>query len=201
MQFIPKGPDVPDDLLRFHEDGKVVFFCGAGISMGAGLPDFKGLVKGIWKEVGNNTLSAEEKQYMRTGRYDAALGFLEKKVNEAGVIRNGLATVLSNYRQKKNYARTHKSLLTLSRTRGVNTHLHLVTTNFYRLFENLNQEADYHHNSYVAPLLPIPKQTNWDGVVYLHGLLPEGNDENALKNLVVTSGDFGRAYLKERWAA
>ena len=51
MQFIPKGPEVPDDLLRFHEDGKVVFFCGAGISKGAGLPDFKGLVKRVWKEI------------------------------------------------------------------------------------------------------------------------------------------------------
>ena len=201
MQFIPKGPDVPDDLLRFHEDGKVVFFCGAGISKGAGLPDFKGLVKRIWKEIGNNALSAEEKNNMRTGRYDAALGFLEKKFNDSSVVRTGLATVLSNYRQGKNYDGTHKSLLTLSRTRGVNTPLHLVTTNFDRLFENLNSETDYHHNSYIAPLLPIPKQSNWDGVVYLHGLLPESNDEKALRNLVVTSGDFGRAYLKERWAA
>ena len=32
MQFITHGPDIPDALLQAHEEGRVVFFCGAGIS-------------------------------------------------------------------------------------------------------------------------------------------------------------------------
>jgi hypothetical protein len=32
-------------------------------------------------------------------------------------------------------------------------------------------------------------------------LLPEKPDDTALNRLVVTSGDFGLAYLTERWAA
>jgi len=43
MQFVPKGPDIPDRLLQEHEDGNVIFFCGAGISYPAGLPGFQGL--------------------------------------------------------------------------------------------------------------------------------------------------------------
>ncbi len=35
----------------------------------------------------------------------------------------------------------------------------------------------------------------------MHGLLPEKTDDTALNRLVVTSGDFGLAYLTERWAA
>ncbi|GAL20065.1 hypothetical protein JCM19235_4265 [Vibrio maritimus] len=50
-------------------------------------------------------------------------------------------------------------------------------------------------------MLPIPKNSRWDGLVYLHGLLPEKTDDTALNRLVVTSGDFGLAYLTERWAA
>jgi hypothetical protein len=46
----------------------------------------------------------------------------------------------------------------------------------------------------------MPKN-RWDGIVYLHGLLPENLSVSALDNLVVGSGDFGLAYLKERWAA
>ena len=55
--------------------------------------------------------------------------------------------------------------------------------------------------AYAAPMLPIPKTSRWDGLVYLHGLLPEEPDDPALNRLVVTSGDFGLAYLTERWAA
>ena len=36
---------------------------------------------------------------------------------------------------------------------------------------------------------------------YLHGLLPEDPASSNLDNLVVSSGDFGLAYLTERWAA
>jgi hypothetical protein len=37
--------------------------------------------------------------------------------------------------------------------------------------------------------------------VYLHGKLPEQTDDVKLANLVVASGDYGRAYLSEGWAA
>jgi hypothetical protein len=50
-------------------------------------------------------------------------------------------------------------------------------------------------------MLPIPKSSRWDGLVFLHGLLPESEDDAALHRLVATSGDFGLAYLTERWAA
>ena len=39
------------------------------------------------------------------------------------------------------------------------------------------------------------------GLVYLHGVLPDKADDSALHRLVLTSGDFGLAYLTERWAA
>ena len=41
-------------------------------------------------------------------------------------------------------------------------------------------------------------------MVYLHGLLPDGSGslkDNLLNQLIISSGDFGLAYLIERWAA
>jgi hypothetical protein len=38
MQFVRNGPDIPERLLQAHEDGRVVFFCRAGISYPARLP-------------------------------------------------------------------------------------------------------------------------------------------------------------------
>jgi len=52
MQFIPNGPDIPETLLQAHEEGRVVFFCGAGISYKVGLKDFQWLVDEIYQRCG-----------------------------------------------------------------------------------------------------------------------------------------------------
>jgi hypothetical protein len=56
MQFVRHGPDIPERLLQAHEDGRVVFFCGAGISYPARLPGFAGLVaRRCMKRIGDHT--------------------------------------------------------------------------------------------------------------------------------------------------
>lgn len=102
--------------------------------------------------------------------------------------------------EKEEARNSHKALLQLGRNRD--GRLQLVTTNFDRLFHLASQnDKTLEFASCGAPLLPIPKKNHWDGLVFLHGLLPENCDEVGLNNLVVTSGDFGLAYLLERWAA
>lgn len=59
MQFISREPDIPDEQLQAHEEGGVVFFCGAGISYPAGLPGFKGLVDEIYKRTGTTKTKIE----------------------------------------------------------------------------------------------------------------------------------------------
>jgi len=76
-----------------------------------------------------------------------------------------------------------------------------VTTNFDRTFHAAAKRMGQPFPAYPAPMLPIPKSSRWDGLVFLHGLLPESEDDAALHRLVATSGDFGLAYLTERWAA
>lgn len=78
--------------------------------------------------------------------------------------------------------------------------MRLVTTNFDRLFEAVIQRDRIHANVLHAPLLPVPKN-RWDGLVYLHGLLTPAPTPRDLDRLVLSSGDFGLAYLTERWAA
>ncbi len=51
-RFIKDGPIIPDQLVQELEEDRVVVFCGAGISMGAGLPDFRGLVDHCYTELG-----------------------------------------------------------------------------------------------------------------------------------------------------
>lgn len=199
MQFVGHGPDIPDALLQAHEEGRVVFFCGAGISYPAGLPGFKGLVDEIYRLNGTTRKDIEHEAY-KAERYDATLDLLEHRLpGQRLAMRRALAEALKPKLRRKGAIDTQAALLRLARSReGA---LRLVTTNFDRIFHVAAKRTGQMFQDYAAPMLPIPKNSRWNGLVYLHGLLPEKLDDTALNRLVVTSGDFGLAYLTERWAA
>ena len=198
MQFVRGGPDVPERLLQAHEEGHVVFFCGAGISYPARLPGFAGLVDELYSrlEIIPDPVQAAA---IKAKRYDTAVGLLE--INFVGgrrAVRQKIAEILDPETSAPNATATHDALLTLAECRERRTRL--ITTNFDRLFEHVIANGRPAAERFEAPLLPVPKQ-RWDGLVYLHGLLPEDPADNNLDSLVVSSGDFGLAYLTERWAA
>src|SRR3989339_410457 len=199
MQFITNGPDIPDSLLQAQEEGRVVFFCGAGISYPAGLPGFKGLVDDIYRHLGIVSTPIERDAY-KNGRYDATLDLLERRIQGQRIaVRQALVQALKPKLRRKGATDTHLALFQLARCRkGA---LRLVTTNFDRVFEYEAKRTKQSHSAYAAPMLPVPKNSRWNGLVYLHGLLPAKPDDSALNRLVLTSGDFGLAYLTERWAA
>ncbi|MBU2673134.1 SIR2 family protein [Hafnia paralvei] len=201
MQFITNGPDIPEILLQMHEEGRVVFFCGAGISYPAGLPGFCGLVKKIYRLCGTALSESElEQEVFKRKQYDATLDLLERRLpGQRLAVRRGLAQALKPNLSLKGAIDTQAALLQLSRDREGS--LRLVTTNFDRLFHAAAKRSKQPFQSYSAPVLPVPKKSRWDSLVFLHGLLPEKDDDSDLNRLVVTSGDFGLAYLTERWAA
>lgn len=201
MQFITNGPDIPDALLQAHEEGRVVFFCGAGISYPAGLKGFDWLVDEIYRHCGTERKRLEEKAF-QSKQFDTTLNLLEDRLpkGRAGLaMRKSLAKALKPNLRKKGAIDTHSALLTLGH--GRDGALRLVTTNFDQLFHKAAKRMDRIFQAYGAPMLPVPKNSRWNGLVFLHGLLPERPDETALNRLVLTSGDFGLAYLTERWAA
>ena len=198
MQFIEGGPDIPERLLQAHEDGRVVFFCGAGISRPAGLPEFVDLVKRLYSGLAIDP-SPVQKAAIKAGQFDTAVGLLEAEiVGGRQIVRNKLARILTPDLTASNATATHEALLTLGKCREGRTRL--ITTNFDRLFEGVIETKLLPVKCFKAPLLPVPKN-RWDGLVYLHGLLTAAPTPSDLDSLVVSSGDFGLAYLTERWAA
>ena len=79
MQFIENGPDIPNQLLQAHEEGRVVFFCGAGISYPAGLPGFKGLVDKLY-ELTKTKPSNSEQTFYEQEIFDRTLDLLERRL-------------------------------------------------------------------------------------------------------------------------
>ncbi len=196
--FLTDGPDIPERLLQAHEEGHVVFFCGAGISYPARLPGFSGLVDKLYEELGV-TPNSVQRAAIKAGQYDTAIGLLETRiVGGRETVRTALFRILTPDLSAPAATGTHEALLTLARNRT--GQWRLVTTNFDRLFEAVIAREGLALERFKAPLLPVPKN-RWDGLVYLHGLLPPTPAANALDRLVLSSGDFGLAYLTERWAA
>ena len=53
MRFLADGPSIPDELLIARDEGRVVFFCGAGVSRArAGLSDFLELAQRVIDTLG-----------------------------------------------------------------------------------------------------------------------------------------------------
>lgn len=198
MQFVRNGPDIPERLLQAHEEGRVVFFCGAGISYPAGLPGFGGLVKKLYENLAPMP-NAVQQAAIKSELFDTAIGLLEgDTVGGRETVRRALADILKPDLTAPNATATHEALLTLGKCRD--GHTRIITTNFDRLFEEVIARKSLTVEHFQAPLLPVPKN-RWDGLVYLHGLLPPSPTSTQLDRLVVSSGDFGLAYLTERWAA
>lgn len=198
MQFIQNGPDIPDRLMQAHEEGRVVFFCGAGISYPAGLPGFRGLVADLYDKLGTSPTDVE-KSAIKRGQFDTTIGLLEGRiVGGREKVRLQIKQILTPADLKHPpTTATHKALVALARNKDGRRRL--VTTNFDRIFESVLADSDNVDRS-AAPRLPVPK-LRWSGLVYLHGLLPEKAIATDLDSLVLSSGDFGLAYLTEGWAA
>ena len=200
-ELVAGGPTIPVHLLNELDSRKVVFFCGAGISVssGSGLPSFADLVKHVYEAnhmepdaVEREALDlAEENAGRRRPNLDKALGLLERPERlGAQALRR---TVIERLSQPPAGAlAVHDALINLSR----NEHgVRLITTNFDNRFVEAGLERKLVD---AAPKLPVPKPHSWASLVHLHGRIFPNEDGS---NLVLTAADFGRAYLTEQWAA
>ena len=195
MQFVRHGPDIPERLLQAHEDGCVVFFCGAGISYPAGLPGFGRLVEALHDLVGEPPDSVEETLIAKQ-QFDAAIGRYEHRIQGGRrSVRQRLPVALKPDLGLGRALTTHFALLELGQSRNG---LRLVTTNFDTLFEHAARHFGV-ANFTVYP--DPPARANWNGLVYLHGRMSSVTNDDELERLVLSDGDFGQAYLTQGWAA
>jgi NAD-dependent SIR2 family protein deacetylase len=156
MQFIQNGPNIPERLLQLHEDGQLIFFCGAGISMGAELPSFKGLVDALYEELRPNP-SDTQSAALKARQYDTAIYLLENDVVGGRItVRNEVYKQLKPAHQRP--TKLHQALLVLGRNSDGQTRL--VTTNFDHLFE---YDSNSSLNICEAPLLHMPN-SSWDSL-------------------------------------
>ena len=198
MQFLPDGPHVPDELIQSLEDENVVLFCGAGVSKNVGLPDFGELVMKVYRHlhlpVRKSGEPENEEEYDEFGakHFDRVLGLLEARLGNRAVVRQAVQEILEIPPGAP--LPFHSSLLELARTPG--GACRLVTTNLDRGFVIA---APGPFPCDVAPMLPPARADKWKRLAHLHGLI--GADGRSLEDLILTSADFGDAYITSGWAS
>ena len=191
VRLFPGGPEFPAEFLDAVQKGEVVFFCGAGLSVGTGLPTFSGLVRKL-----DGILNPDPNDRFDKGRtdYDRMLDELEEEfMGGRGQMREHVREILSAPPPNAASLENHRSILKLAAVpdRG----FRLVTTNFDDRFARAAKGRKISFDD--APKLPVPESPGWSSLVHLHGRICEGGN---LSDLVLTAADFGRAYLSEGWA-
>ena len=213
-------PLIPERLLLAHARGEVLFICGAGISMPAGLPNFHKLVLCVYKALdpvvylvikdlprdacnkwepdcsGLTQQQAAEVRRFVLGDYDVVLGMLERRLDDQtrpdSSVRHEVSRLL---RMKANSpAPIHQALIRLADRGGATT---IVTTNFDLLLESAAKRKRLPVQTYSLGSMPRPtKRADFAGVLHIHGALDM--NPKRISDLVLSDQDFGEFYLRRR---
>lgn len=202
LRFIAGGPDVPDELVDAVLAGDVVFLCGAGVSKGAGLPLFNELTFKIYEDLGETFENdPAERESIKTDEFDRTLRALEKRVRRPGSLRSPVRKSCAKHLQVP--AGTtfphHAAVLALSRDKEGRARV--LTTNFDTLFERAAVDRDEELFSASVKGLPKPGGPLDFGIHHLHGRIADAVLGLEESELVLTSADFGDAYLRDGWAS
>jgi len=205
MRFLPDGPAIPDELLTARDEGRTIFFCGAGISRArAGLSDFFGLARRVIETLGLHTDSpakriVEEARELetRTGisgliSADRVFGVLERDF----LVSDIEAAVAKALKPSPHVDLSAHGIM-LDLAKGPDNRVRLVTTNFDLLFESCDPTL----RCWKPPGLPDPlRYEELDGIIHLHGQVDNHYSGSVGDGFVLSSSQFGSAYLSDGWA-
>ena len=211
---------IPERLLIAHARGEVLFIAGAGISVPAGLPNFRDLVLRVYAQLDaavhtviseipstahnqwnaaldglTDQQAAEVKRFI-IGDYDVVLGMLERRMDGRSHGRSRVRLAVAGELRLPGVkpAPIHHALMRLSDRGGAIT---IVTTNFELLLEDAAKKLRPEVQAYSLGGIPRPGHSDdFSGVLHIHGAFDR--DPARTSDLIVTDQDFGEFYLRRR---
>lgn len=198
LQFSEHGPAFPYALVDAMLGGDVVFLCGAGVSA-PHLPMFAELVEQVYPRIGLEPAPSET-EALKVSRYEEVLGTLSRRLANPSRLYEAVTEILSKPDVDTAH---HRTLLRLSRARD--NRVILVTTNFDGLFERALDEIEGTGSGKRASLagqaLPPPGTQACHGIIHLHGRIADPSSALEATPLVLTSAEYGDAYMRSGWAS
>lgn len=181
--WITGDVELPDEILDAHERGELVFFVGAGASLGkpSNLPLFDSLAKKLARLASH--------PFSKRGGLDFFIGQLES-LPQGFDAHAHAHTLISN--PKSRFNPLHSVIVDLA---GIGGTFRVVTTNYDdHLASAADAESTTVPDTWYAPALPLGH--DFTGLVHLHGSIRRPKGE-----MILTDRDFGHAYITDAWAA
>lgn len=199
LRFSDHGPLFPATLIDAALSGDAVFLCGTGISAPQ-LPTFQKLVDQVSKAL-DVPIDASERLAYEEKRFEEVLGSLSRRLADPAAMVRAASEALAVPAEPN--LDQHKTVLRLSRDLG--NRVLVVTTNFDTLLEHAMAAVDPHANivaeSIAGQALPAPGSASFSGIIHLHGRLADAPFSLEATPLVLTSADYGDAYMRSGWAS
>ena len=181
--WITGDVELPDEILDAHERGELVFFVGAGASLGkpSNLPLFDSLAKKLARLASH--------PFSKRGGLDFFIGQLES-LPQGFDAHAHAHTLISN--PKSRFNPLHSAIVDLA---GIGGAFRVVTTNYDdHLASAAGGGSITVPDTWYAPALPLGH--DFAGLVHLHGSVRRPKEE-----MILTDRDFGHAYITDAWAA
>lgn len=199
LRFTEHGPEFPAELVDAMMAGEVVFLCGTGISAPQ-LPDFKTLVDRVYERLGVDRSPSETKAY-DAGRFEEVLGSMSRGLADPAAMVRAASDLLAVPAQPR--LDQHVTILRLSR--DLDNRILTVTTNFDTLLERgiatVAPLLPAKQASFAGQALPPPGSPDFSGIIHIHGRLQDDTLDLEATPLVLTSADYGDAYMRSGWAS
>lgn len=181
--WITGDVELPDEILDAHERGELVFFVGAGASLGkpSNLPLFDSLAKKLARLASH--------PFSKRGGLDFFIGQLES-LPQGFDAHHHAHILISN--PKSRFNPLHGAIVDLA---GIGGAFRVVTTNYDdHLASAAGSGSITVPDTWYAPALPLGR--DFAGLVHLHGSVRRPKEE-----MILTDRDFGHAYITDAWAA
>ena len=199
LRFSNDGPEIPGKLVDSLLAGEVVFLCGTGVSAPQ-MPGFASLVDSTYESLAVQRTDSEESAYKQE-RYEEVLGSLSRRLADPDAVTRVVSELLAV--PDNPILDQHGTILRLSR--DLDNRLTVVTTNFDTLLERASveivQDITPANISFAGQALPAPGSPDFSGIVHMHGRLADQVIGLEQTPLVLTSADYGDAYMRSGWAS
>ena len=199
LRFSNDGPVFPNELIDSLLAGEVVFLCGTGVSAPQ-MPGFRGLVERTYETLGVERTDSEQSAFDK-GLFEEVLGALSRRLSDPYAVTRTVSNLLTV--PDRPILDQHRIILRLSHDLG--NRISVVTTNFDTLLERAAAERMPSETprdiSFAGQALPAPGSPSFSGVIHIHGRLADGLLGLEPTPLVITSADYGDAYMRSGWAS